>query len=351
MEASTIPNWVIRYLRAYSGLVVDANGPNSLLLSIIGGRNVVYRVKLASRMSEEDARELVRREGDPRMIVATEKLTKAAREVLQVAGFSSVERKSGMTSLVGAGLLIRSEAPVSARQGGLRQGAMPGRLVGKSGVIAEVILEAGANRPLALGAAAKEAGVSKGLVSRVFRRLEGENILEVVGAGPRKTWALVNGSALLDLWAEEEHIETKSESWLYVWALNPVARYKSLTALEGRGFRWALGGVSAANAYAPHLTNLPDPHVWVDAAVPVDEVARAVGGEVVYDGGNVLIKQTERNAPLVRSRLLDSGIGVNGMRVVTPWRSVVESSASPARGEEVAAHLRGILTRHELAPS
>ena len=82
------------------------------------------------------------------------------------------------------------------------EGEPPVKLTGKAGLVAQALLGAPA-RPWQVHEVADVATVSVGLAHRVLARLERERLVQVEGAGPKRTRRLSNPGALLDLWVEE----------------------------------------------------------------------------------------------------------------------------------------------------
>src|SRR6266851_625692 len=82
------------------------------------------------------------------------------------------------------------------------QNQPPVKLTGKAAVAVQALLRE-PQRKWQVYDLAKAADVSVGLAHRVLARLEREQLLEVEGAGPKRTRRVEKPTALLDLWAEE----------------------------------------------------------------------------------------------------------------------------------------------------
>ena len=151
-------------------------------------------------------------------------------------------------------------------------------------------------------------------MSRLLHRLASLKLLEINGAGPNRYYQFVDPGGLLDLWAAEEE-PPPPPTGLYVWTRSPKELIQKFALLDEVSEHWALGGAAAANVYAPTLTVIPEPTVWFDARVPAERVARAIGGEIVDNGANLWLWQSEQNArPNTRNSVEASGCRGDGIR-------------------------------------
>jgi hypothetical protein len=125
-----------------------------------------------------------------------------------------------------------------------------------------------------------------------------------------------------------------------------------LATLNKASFEYALGGVTAANLFAPSLTVMPQPTIWIPAAASANDVARLLGGEVVESGANVRVWQTSGDVALRRAySLLPTWPTHSGLRVVTPYRAYVEALQATGRGPDAAAALRHTLSLAANSPA
>ena len=109
---------------------------------------------------------------------------------------------------------------------------------------------------------AEQANVSPGTASVVLRHLEQHEWVQTRGRGPTKKRRVADAGRLLDAWAQSnESVRPFSVRDYYV----PVVPEPSLAlelhrAFEGHGTDYAITGESAAQRYAPFLSNvLPHP--------------------------------------------------------------------------------------------
>jgi hypothetical protein len=148
---------------------------------------------------------------------------------------------------------------------------------------------------------------------------------------------------LLDLWAAEEE-PPPPPAGLYVWTRSPKDILQKLALLDEVSEHWALGGAAAANVYAPTLTVIPEPTVWFDARVPAEEIARALGGEIVDQGANLHLCQSEQGLALTHATLWkppEAAAGeADGLRIVTRARAYIEALKEGRRSAEIAQNLR-----------
>ncbi len=75
-----------------------------------------------------------------------------------------------------------------------------------------------------------------------------------------------------------------------------------LTRLDAAAIPWAVGGVRAADLYAPTLTAPPSLTLWAPNDMPASAVAGALKGEVVREGATLTLRQTPRD-PWARHRV------------------------------------------------
>jgi hypothetical protein len=340
--------------------VVVGATPDALRVKVAGGGPAVrFLVRSEPRLSGEGAARIAAdsstgRAGAAILLLAANGITEDARHVLRSAGVSWVERDTGVCYLRARGLLVDRGRP--SGEGGATRKSPKGlerrtQLRGRSGLVVESLLLAWATDrgSVALGDMAGASGVSRQLASRVLRRLTADDLLKTEGERPRRRWRVEDAAVILDRWADEERGAAEQSTGLYVWSPSIRALHAKLTELPRSGLRWALGGVSAANLYAPMLTGDPLPDVWIPADVPAESVARILGGEVVSSGANLRLRQSPGDPALhhvapkvvVTSRDPAGDTALTLMLVSVP-RAYVEARSAAGRGPEVAQHLRRV---------
>lgn len=336
-----MPSWLVRRLRDVKGLQAEMDG-EKLHLSMAGGSPVSFVVEEKSRLSMEGARALVKLVGDDssRMLVATRKLSDEARSVLKESGISWVERDTDACRIQAPGILVE-RSPAQLEQKSLSSGTPRSatKLRGKAGVIAETLLLYFQEDDIAVRDLAEEAGASLGYASRVLKRLEHEAVIVSEGAHAHKRRQIADSAGLLDLWRDEEKADSWDRRSLYVWSQTPDALYTRLLGLTEAGIRWALGHTSAANRYAPTLTRTPDPDVWVPAAVPVNEVAEVLDGQLVDSGSNFTVWQSADDSWLHHAEQ-EEGQDDSDFPTVSRYRAYLEAYHRGGRSEDVATRLR-----------
>jgi hypothetical protein len=337
--------WLIRHLRSLTDVDVSTHD-GKLLLRVAGGKTVPFVTVQASRLSVEDARQIqpeVFERGPRRMLLVTRRLTSEARATLRERGISWIERDTGCCHIIGPGLLLdrfRAEHRVGGTRGGVADRLPATELQGKSGVFAETLLLRFLDVPFTATASAKQAGISTALASRILLRLDREGITAVHDSGPKKRRTVMDPAALLDLWSAEERRDKRDHQGLYVWSRTPQDLVGQLQHLTMQGLRWAIGGVSAANLYAPTLTAVLPPEVWVDAGIPPSEVAAGLGGEVVESGANVFLLQTAGDLALRHSGPSQVPGFDHPIPLVSKYRAYIEATGAGGRSDEVAERLR-----------
>ncbi|SNT13435.1 hypothetical protein SAMN05421770_104318 [Granulicella rosea] len=213
-------------------------------------------------------------------------------------------------------------------------------------------MQASPRHTIRLSAISKNANVSAALVSRVFQRLTALGLLQEHGAGPRRFWSLTDFGGLLELWSKEER-EPETVTSLYVWSRSVNALYEKLPKIHDLRARWAVAGTAAAYLYAPVLTAAPSPIVYLDAAVPAQDLAKVLGGEVVDKGGNIQVWQSKGNPALYRIQayepaagaIVTVGAGRGSLELVSKPRAYIETIRAAGRSPEVANALREQMLR------
>lgn len=261
------------------------------------------------------------------MVVVAGEMTGQAREILDEAGVGSVDGL-GNVRLELPGLLMRITGTRRPRRP-----HVPTRLSGKSGLLAQAML-LDVERSWHISELAQRCAVSTGLVHRVLRRLEGEDVVETQGAGPNKTRRLSDPAALLDLWAEE-HRDRPLRQPFFMLAQTSDQLIDSLCdGLESSGLDYALTGAAAAARIAPFLTNVPVAEVWLAGRADANAVGVELGATPVGSGPNMVFLQESNDGPLA-FRAHD-----NHAWTVNVFRLYLDLRGDPRRGREQADLLR-----------
>ena len=184
---------------------------------------------------------------------------------------------------------------------------------------------------------AEQAGVSPGTASVVLRHLEQHEWVHTRGRGPTKQRRVANGGRLLDAWARNsETIRLFSHTDYYV----PVVPEPSLAveldrAFEAHGADYALTGESAAQRYAPFLSNVTRVHCLVAPRDSrIDAVLRDLDARRVDQGANLSVTR----APFPGA--LASREQVDGVWLASPVIVYLDLLRAGGRGRDMARHLR-----------
>jgi hypothetical protein len=327
-----------RVLREVEGIEVGAGRPLSrrsdATLRFAGvARPIDIEVK--KYLNAATAWQVVRRAEelatDSYLLVVASQATTEAQAILQRHGIGIVDG-GGNAHLELPGLLLHIES--RHRATGAAQPQWTIKLSGKAGLTAQAMLLA-PDRDWHIRDLAAEANVSGGLVHRVLGRMEAEGLVTADGLGPARVRRLVNPSALLDLWAEENVDRAVVRTAAYRLARTPEELVKRIAErLEMAQIRYALTGAAAAMGLAPFVTSIPTVDVWLDAGVSANEVAEALDAEIVDTGANVVLSQTPVEEPMAFRREHDGAWLVNPMRLYYDLRN------NPRRGREQADRLR-----------
>jgi hypothetical protein len=343
-----IPPWLHRALDQVTGLTISPSTDDTVLIAINGGRQHAFEVLNMPTLSQEKAAEFVKNrqkistQKQKAPLIAVRQLSASTRQLLRKERISWVEEETGVCFLAGPGFLIDTKI----RDGAERQASGSGqaKLRGRSGLVVESVLSFFQHERLLVKTLVSRAKVSPGTVSRVLARLSRLNLLEVFETGPNRYWQVKDAGALLDLWAGEEKPPERVTN-LYVWSRSSHELLEKLSDLNRLKGEWALGGVAAANIYAPTLTTEVNPAIWLDARMPAQEVAAIVGGEIVEKGSNLQVWQSADNVPLLHAS--DSAHAnwpmpktTPNLRIVTAPRAYIETINSAGRAPETARNLR-----------
>jgi hypothetical protein len=325
----------LRILREVPGVDVEPEpqrGADRGVDAIVrfAGTQAEVAIEFKSRANAAAAWQVVRYALDrpdlPVLLVANETTTEA-REILREHGVAIVDGL-GNAHIELPGLLLHLQG---AKRRPRRD--LPARLSGKAGVVAQALLLE-PERSWQVTDLAEKSKVSPGLAHRVLARLDLERLTESEGAGPKRVRRLSSPPVLLDLWAEEDQPRQRRYAG-FVLARSP----KDLLSKIGEGLadqqlQYAVTGAGAASLVAPFVTAVPVVDVWTSEAADPDMVLRAVGGEAVDEGHNVVLLQTKQDTALAFREQVD------GVWVANRFRMYADLLSDPRRGAEQAKYLR-----------
>ncbi len=331
---------VLHALRGIPGVTVEAMSPGikfhypCALIRYAGASHPV-QIEVKRYVNSSAAWQAIKsseaRRGDPVLLIAN-RTTQEAREILRrhriavIDGFGNVHVEL-------PGLLVHMEGRRSDRSHKDEQ-KRPVQLMGKAGIVALVLLE-NSTRPWHVQEIAERAFISGALVHRVLVRLEQESIVESDGVGPKRTRRVINPSALLDLWAEENVDRDVVRVRAYHLARDPQELLRSITSLLDRALiLHAITGAAAASIIAQFITAVPTTEVWVTNAVPLDQVVASAGADEVDSGHNLIFSQARGDLPLKYNK------HTNGFWTVNPFRLYYDLRRDPRRGREQADRIR-----------
>ncbi|MGH3305094.1 MAG: hypothetical protein ACRDOK_26190 [Streptosporangiaceae bacterium] len=330
----------IRILRDVPGVAVEASLPGNRRSDIViraGDVTHVVEVKAqrvtnaaAARQLAEYARHLL---GRTHLLLVARSTTAEARLLLEDAGVAVIDGLGNMRVEL-PGLFLWTEGRRAAGAADDGTGRPPTRLTGRAGVAAQALLRE-PERKWQVRDLSEQASISPSLAHRVLGRLERESLLEVEGAGPRRTRRLINPGALLDLWAEE--MRDRKTRQLRVFRLARDARTQAPTfsrALDAAGIEHAVTGPAGAARLAPFITAISVTDIWVTETTALDQAAAAAGADVVTEGHNILLRQAVGDEPLVFRE------NVSGVWTANRFRLFYDLRQAPRRGREQADRLR-----------
>jgi len=330
---------VLRLLQEIPGVTAEPTVPTRRRRDIViraGDVSHVVEVKAQRLTNAAAARQLVEYvqhlpEGTHLLLVART-TTEEARRLLEEHGVGVIDTEGNMrVEFPGLFLWTEGRQAPATREG---QKEPPVKLTGKAGVAAQALLRE-PQRKWQVHDLAKAADVSVGLAHRVLARLERENLVQVGGAGPKRTRRVVNPTALLDLWAEEMRDRGVKQLRAFRLARDPRAQAKTLSrALTEAKIAHAVTGPAGAARLAPFITAIPVTDIWVADTEPLNDVAAAAHADVVQEGHNIVLRQVQGDAPLVFRTKVDD------VWTADPFRLFLDLRQDPRRGREQADRLR-----------
>ena len=184
---------------------------------------------------------------------------------------------------------------------------------------------------------AEQAGVSPGTASVVLRHLEQHEWVQTRGRGPTKQRRVADAGRLLDAWARSnESVRLFSVRDFYVPVVpEPMLALELHRAFETHGADYALTGESAAQRYAPFLSNVTRIHCLVAPRDSrIDTVLRDLDARRVDQGANLSVTR----APFPGA--LASRERVDGVWLASPVIVYLDLLRAGGRGREMARHLR-----------
>lgn len=327
---------VLRTLRAISGFEVKTKptgmvfGPGVDAIVQYAGTETAVAVEIKSRVNSATAHllaHIAQANPDLPLLLVAGETTKEARRILTEHNIAFIDGL-GNAQLELPGLLFRVTGAVQPQTS-----RIPARLSGKAGLIAQaLLLEHG--RDWQIKDLAQKTGTSAGLVHRVLARMAAAGIVSTSGTGSRRTRRVVNPTALLDLWAEEND-DKLIRTYAYQLAQTPQQLLGDLGgALDAAAIEYAFTGAAVAAVIAPFVTNIVVTEVWISAIVPVTDLFDNTPAKPVTDGHNVVFLQSRDNLPLAFRRK------VNGYWIANQLRLYVDLRRDPRRGVAQADYLR-----------
>lgn len=325
-------------LRGVPGLAVVAQPrlgelrPDATLR--FAGRDEIVAVEVKQRANAATAWQLVHnaqlRPEIPMLLIAGE-TTSDARQILTDHGVGFVDGLRN-AHIALPGLMFHIEGQ-KRKKGDTAGPVPPTRLRGKAGLAAQALLLQ-SDRAWTVRDLADEAGIATGLAHRVLARLVSEGIAVAEGTGPQRVRHVVDPTALLDLWAEEQ-ADRPRRTLAFFLAQTPHQLIERLGAnLERAGIDYALTGAAGASLLAPFVTAIPVTELWVAATAAPEELLQGGRVDPVTEGQNVVFLQAKDDAPLAFRERAKSAWVANRFRLYADLRR------DPRRGHEQADHLR-----------
>lgn len=333
-NGGSFPPEALRALREVPGVDIEPRlergGRHVDAVLRFAGSQVDVAVEFKSRVNAATAWQVIRdavEQPDRPVLLVAEETTAGAREIL-LAHHVAIIDGLGNAHIELPGLLLHLQGTKRRPRRGV-----PTRLSGKAGVVAQALLLE-PERSWRVTDLAGKARVSPGLAHRVLARLDLEQLTDSEGAGPKRVRRLSSPTALLNLWAEEDRPSPRRHA-CFVLARSPRELMIKLSGgFAERQVDYAVTGAGAASLIAPLVTSVPVVDVWISSTADPNEALRAVGGEAVDEGYNVLLLQAKHDTTLAFREQIDS------IWVANKLRTYADLLSDPRRGVEQAKHLR-----------
>jgi len=273
-------------------------------------------------------RDLLERPDLPGLVAAAE-LSAGARKLLTEKGLSWVD-ETGAARVSLPGVYIRVDVGQAPKEPRANLGWTPATLA-----VCEALI-------IGIGGTVTELTSATGLASSTvagsLRFLQEAHLLESEAArGRNSRRTVVDREQLLDTYAEAAvRLRTPESIRVGVLWRNPARGLSDLGArLDGNGVAWSITGALAADALAPHLTEVDPWEMYVGGGsmAALRQICREVGLEEAA-GGRLLL----RPFPTPATDALSTNIG--GRRIAVWPRVFSDLRMIGVRGEEAAEHLR-----------
>jgi hypothetical protein len=329
---------VLRLLQEIPGMMVEPTAFTKRRPDIViraGDVTHVVEVKAQRLTNAAAAHQIVEYaqhlpEGTYLLLVART-TTEEARRLLEEHGIGVIDTQGNMR-IKFPGLFLWTEGRLPATREGQKE--PPVKLTGKAGIAVQALLRE-PQREWQVHDLAKAAEISVGLAHRVLARLDRENLVEVGGAGPKRTRRVKSPTALLDLWAEEMRDRGVKQLRAFRLARDPRTQAQTLSrALTEAKIEHAVTGAAGAARLAPFITAIPVTDIWVMDTVSLKDVAAATHADVVQEGQNIMLRQAPGDAPLAFRTKVDD------IWTADPFRLFHDLRQDPQRGREQADRLR-----------
>lgn len=183
-------------------------------------------------------------------------------------------------------------------------------------------------------AIAERALVSPTTASETLVALERREWVVARGAGPTKERRLADPRALLDSWTSHQ-LSARPPAWrhYYVPAAKPDDIIRRLDEACDDHDAYAITGLAAAQAYAPHLTSLTQLHCRI-AAGAAETTLEALESRPVREGWNLGVIESKSAGDFAFRERLEPGWFAD------PLQTYLDLLQTGGRAREMAEHLR-----------
>lgn len=185
-------------------------------------------------------------------------------------------------------------------------------------------------------ALAELAKVSPATASETLSAIERFDWISSRGQGPSKGRRLMAPGLLLDEWAKQATAaRTLSLRRYYVPSIDPASLAERLDEVcDAKGVEYVLTQETAAQLYAPFLTNVPQVKCRIVPGRTAETAISDLGARAVSEGANLMVADTKSPAEFLFKRRIGRSW------LASPVQVYVDLLRGGGRAKEMAEHLR-----------
>lgn len=312
---------------------------DALVDATIAGQELVFLVEAKRRVLPRDVRETIWRLRDychtvptdrrPVPILISQAVSPSARELLRTEGIGYFDT-GGSLYLPTPGAYVLIDRPPPKRQAK----AFAAIFRGRKAVVCRMVY-ALRHEWLSVKELAERSEVSPATVSETLTELERREWVTSQGNGPAKTRRLVEPDLMLEAWRQDILANKPHRLHRYfVPADGGLLLQRLATEFDSRHMPYAITAEAAAQAYAPHLTAIPQVRCRSLPNAARHDVLAAIGARPVSEGWNLAMIDAAARSDFSDCERLD------GVCYASPLQTYLDLLKGSGRAPDMAEHLR-----------